>query len=56
MLYHKEFYHKMKLNLAPLGYLAGRGPLGGGADSDPLPNSQTLGRSEVGEAANESSR
>ena len=29
---------------------------GGGADSEPLPNSQTLGGSEVGEAANESSR
>ena len=40
------------LALAPLGCLAERAPLRGA----PLPNSRTRGRSEVGEATNESSR
>ena len=45
------------LTRVPLGYLAEHAPLGvGGGRLCPPPNSRTRGRSEVGEATNESFR
>ena len=54
---HFHFSLSCSLTRAPLEYSAEHAPLGGGGRiSPPLPNSRTRSRSEVGKAANESSR